>query len=62
MLATDGDKYEALNNDLLNTAINLKTRQPQGHCAHIEKTSFGRSLLDLPKLQKFSYSWGQTKL
>ncbi len=36
MLATDGDKYKALNNDLLNSDINLKTRQPQGHCAHRE--------------------------
>jgi hypothetical protein len=37
MLATDGNEYEALNNVLLNSDVNLKTRQPQWHCAHREK-------------------------
>jgi hypothetical protein len=40
MLATDGDKYKVLNNDLLNSDINLKIRQPQQHCAKREKKQF----------------------
>jgi hypothetical protein len=33
MLATDGKECKALNNDLLNSDINLRSRQPQQHCA-----------------------------
>jgi hypothetical protein len=47
MLATDGDEYKALNNDLLNSDIILRTRQPQQHCAKRKKQSFGGSLLDI---------------
>jgi hypothetical protein len=40
MLATDGNKYMALNNDLPNSDINLRTRQPQQHCAKRKKENF----------------------